>query len=205
MTIERITTAEVAEEELALESTVRPRRLDEFAGQDRIKENLAILIDAAQTARGAGRPHPPLRPAGPGQDDAGEHRGGRDGGADPDDERPRHRAGRRPRRGADVARRGRRAVHRRDPSAQPRRRGDPLPGDGGLRARRRARQGTGRANGAAADRARDGDRRHHPRRLDHRAAARPVRRHLSARLLHRGRARAHPAPLGRDPRRPTDR
>jgi holliday junction DNA helicase RuvB len=48
MTIERVTTADVAEEELALESTVRPRRLDEFAGQDRVKENLAILIDAAQ-------------------------------------------------------------------------------------------------------------------------------------------------------------
>ena len=48
MTIERITAADVAEEELALESTVRPRRLDEFAGQDRVKENLAILIDAAQ-------------------------------------------------------------------------------------------------------------------------------------------------------------
>jgi holliday junction DNA helicase RuvB len=48
MTIERVTSAAVAEEELALESTVRPRRLDEFAGQDRVKENLAILIDAAQ-------------------------------------------------------------------------------------------------------------------------------------------------------------
>ena len=48
MTIERITTTEIAEEELALESTVRPRRLDEFAGQDRVKQNLAILIDAAQ-------------------------------------------------------------------------------------------------------------------------------------------------------------
>ena len=48
MTIERVTTAEVAPDELALESTVRPRRLDEFAGQDRVKENLAILIDAAQ-------------------------------------------------------------------------------------------------------------------------------------------------------------
>jgi Holliday junction DNA helicase RuvB len=48
MTIERVTTADVAEEELALESTVRPRRLDEFAGQDRVKQNLAILIDAAQ-------------------------------------------------------------------------------------------------------------------------------------------------------------
>jgi holliday junction DNA helicase RuvB len=48
VTIERITTAEAAEDELALESTVRPRRLDEFAGQDRVKENLAILIDAAR-------------------------------------------------------------------------------------------------------------------------------------------------------------
>jgi Holliday junction DNA helicase RuvB len=48
MTIERITSSQVAEEELALESTVRPRRLDEFAGQERIKENLAILIDAAR-------------------------------------------------------------------------------------------------------------------------------------------------------------
>jgi Holliday junction DNA helicase RuvB len=48
MTIERIASPQVAEDELALESTVRPRRLDEFAGQDRIKENLAILIDAAR-------------------------------------------------------------------------------------------------------------------------------------------------------------
>jgi holliday junction DNA helicase RuvB len=48
MTIERITSAEIAEDERTLESTVRPRRLDEFAGQDRVKENLAILIDAAR-------------------------------------------------------------------------------------------------------------------------------------------------------------
>ena len=48
MTIERVASTELGEEELALETTVRPRRLDEFAGQDRVKENLAILIDAAQ-------------------------------------------------------------------------------------------------------------------------------------------------------------
>ena len=48
MTIERIATTELGEEERQLETTVRPRRLDEFAGQDRVKENLAILIDAAQ-------------------------------------------------------------------------------------------------------------------------------------------------------------
>jgi Holliday junction DNA helicase RuvB len=48
MTIERISATEVAPDELALETTVRPRRLDEFAGQDRVKENLGILIDAAR-------------------------------------------------------------------------------------------------------------------------------------------------------------
>ncbi len=48
MTIDRVGTAEALEEELTLEATVRPRRLDEFAGQERIKENLAILIDAAR-------------------------------------------------------------------------------------------------------------------------------------------------------------
>ena len=59
MTIERIASAVVAEDEIALESTVRPRRLDEFVGQERIKENLAILIDAARQRGGAGRSHPP--------------------------------------------------------------------------------------------------------------------------------------------------
>jgi Holliday junction DNA helicase RuvB len=48
MTIERVTATELAEDEVVLESTVRPRRLDEFAGQERVKENLAILIDAAK-------------------------------------------------------------------------------------------------------------------------------------------------------------
>jgi holliday junction DNA helicase RuvB len=48
VTIERVTAVEVADDERALETTVRPRRLDEFAGQARIKENLAILIDAAR-------------------------------------------------------------------------------------------------------------------------------------------------------------
>ncbi len=48
MTIERISSAAIDEEERTLESTVRPRRLDEFAGQERVKENLAILIDAAR-------------------------------------------------------------------------------------------------------------------------------------------------------------
>jgi Holliday junction DNA helicase RuvB len=48
VTIERVTSAEVGEEERSLESAVRPRRLDEFAGQDKVKQNLAILVDAAR-------------------------------------------------------------------------------------------------------------------------------------------------------------
>ncbi len=48
MTIERISAPQPSPEELVLETTVRPRRLDEFAGQDRVKQNLGILIDAAR-------------------------------------------------------------------------------------------------------------------------------------------------------------
>ena len=64
--------------------------------------------------------------------------------------RPGARAGRRPGRHPHQARRGRRAVHRRDPPPVPRRRGDPLPGDGGLPARHRARQGPGGAAPSAS-------------------------------------------------------
>jgi Holliday junction DNA helicase RuvB len=38
----------VAVEEEELEQTLRPRRLDEFVGQDRVKEQLAIALDAAK-------------------------------------------------------------------------------------------------------------------------------------------------------------
>ena len=38
-------------EEQAIEMALRPQRLEEFIGQDRVKENLRILIEAAR-ARG---------------------------------------------------------------------------------------------------------------------------------------------------------
>jgi holliday junction DNA helicase RuvB len=47
----RIVDAEVPEEERAFDAALRPRRIDEFVGQDRIKEQLALLIDGAR-ARG---------------------------------------------------------------------------------------------------------------------------------------------------------
>jgi antitoxin PrlF len=57
------------------------------------------------------------------------------------------RQGRRSGGDPDQSRRSRRAVHRRDPPAQPGGRGNPLPGDGGFPARPRHRRGTGGALG----------------------------------------------------------
>jgi Holliday junction DNA helicase RuvB len=48
MTDERILSSKPRQEEAALESTLRPRRLDDYIGQDRVKENLRIAISAAQ-------------------------------------------------------------------------------------------------------------------------------------------------------------
>ena len=112
---------------------------------------------------------------------------------------PGARTRRRPGRDPHQARRGRRAVHRRDPPAVAGRRGDPVSGDGGLPARHRRRQGPGGVEhppDAAAVHAR---RRHHPHRHDHRAAARPLRARRPARLLRRRRARGDRAPRRRHP------
>src|SRR6266540_294980 len=48
---ERIVDPEVPEREREFDAALRPRRIDEFVGQDRIKEQLALLIDGAR-ARG---------------------------------------------------------------------------------------------------------------------------------------------------------
>ena len=48
MTIDRVSSAQAAADELALETSLRPRRLDEFPGQERVKENLSIQLDAAR-------------------------------------------------------------------------------------------------------------------------------------------------------------
>jgi Holliday junction DNA helicase RuvB len=52
----RIVDAEVPEEEHALDAALRPRRIDEFVGQDRVKEQLSLLIDGAR-ARGESVDH----------------------------------------------------------------------------------------------------------------------------------------------------
>jgi len=48
MTEERMISPKLKEEEVALDMSLRPRRLADFIGQDRIKENLKIVIEAAK-------------------------------------------------------------------------------------------------------------------------------------------------------------
>jgi len=45
---ERLVSARARTEDEAVETTLRPRRLDEFVGQTKIKDNLGIFIDAAR-------------------------------------------------------------------------------------------------------------------------------------------------------------
>jgi Holliday junction DNA helicase RuvB len=44
----RVTTAVLAPEDEELEGSLRPRRLDEFVGQERVKEQLSIVLEAAK-------------------------------------------------------------------------------------------------------------------------------------------------------------
>lgn len=48
---ERAVSAELVEDDLALDRSLRPKRLDDYLGQAKIKEALAILIEAAQGRR----------------------------------------------------------------------------------------------------------------------------------------------------------
>ncbi len=109
---------------------------------------------------------------------------------------PGDRAPGRSGRAAHQPRARRRAVHRRDPSPQPRRRGDPLSGDGGLPDRRDDRAGPVGALDQARPEAVHADRRDDARRPAHRAAAQPLRRQPAARLLPRRGAGRDRAALG---------
>ena len=185
-----------------VEGTLRPRTLDEYIGQREVKANLSVLLAAAK-GRGEASDHvllygPPglgkttlatiiarelgvnvRYTSGPAIERAGDLR-----------------------RDPDLARRARRPVHRRDPPPQPGRRGDPLSGDGGLRARRDDRQGAVGAVAAAQPEAVHRRRRDDPRGSHQLAAARPLRGHLPTRLLHRRGADRDRRAVGDDPGRP---
>jgi len=48
---ERVISPGLREEDYEVEYSLRPRRLDEFIGQDKVKENLAIFVEAAKKRR----------------------------------------------------------------------------------------------------------------------------------------------------------
>ncbi len=48
MSLERLVSTTEREEDRVLETSLRPRRLDDYIGQDRVKENLRIVIEAAK-------------------------------------------------------------------------------------------------------------------------------------------------------------
>ena len=50
---DRMVTPRRREEDAAMDATLRPRRLDEYIGQDKVKNNLRILIDAAKARQEA--------------------------------------------------------------------------------------------------------------------------------------------------------
>jgi hypothetical protein len=62
---ERLVAADFTEDDLEIDRTLRPKSLDEYLGQSRVKENLSVLIEAARRAakvRGSRRrPRPPKR------------------------------------------------------------------------------------------------------------------------------------------------
>src|SRR3982075_1301854 len=46
---ERIVSAQAFDEDARIEASVRPKRLDKYIGQDRVKENIQIAIEAARS------------------------------------------------------------------------------------------------------------------------------------------------------------
>jgi len=47
----------IVQREPALDNALRPKSLSEFIGQERIKERLALIINAAKKKRGSHRPY----------------------------------------------------------------------------------------------------------------------------------------------------
>ena len=168
--------------------TLRPQSLDEFVGQAAARANLKVFVEAAKH-RGEALDHVLfVGPARARQDDAGADHGARARGQFPLHLRPGHRQGGRPGRAAHQSRGARRALHRRDPPAQPGGRGDPLSGDGGLPARPDHRRGTGGALGEDRPRQVHAGGGNDAARPDHQSAARPVRHSRAAQFLHASRS-----------------
>ena len=82
---DRLVTAARVDDDAQYEAGLRPRRLDEYIGQDRVRENLQVSIAAAKQRGEAARSRAAARPARARQDDAGvrdRERAGRAGAGD---------------------------------------------------------------------------------------------------------------------------
>ena len=188
----------------ATSGSSRPRcdraRWTRSSGQERVCEQLSLLLAGGPVAAAGARPRAAQRSARAGQDDAGDDHRRRDGGpAAPDQRSGDHPRGR-PRRHPLRAQRGRRPLRRRDPPDVAAGRGDALHGDGGLPGRRRHRQGSGRHGHPARHPAVHPGRSHHPGRPAARPAARPVRVHRPPGVLRARGPRADRAALRRPAR-----
>ncbi len=188
-------------EEEEAERSLRPRRLDDFVGQERVKEQLGIALDAAK-AREEALDHVLLAgPPGLGKTTLAQI------------VREELGVGLRTVAGPALERKGDIAailtaleprdvlfvdeIHRLNRVGG----GDPLPGARGLPARHRCRAGRRRADAHARPAAVHAGRCDDPHRAPHDAAPRPLRDDLPARLLRPGSARHDRSPLGGDPRR----
>ena len=67
----RMITAEVLEEDIKIEGSLRPQTLDDYIGQEKTKENLKIYIEAAKQRGGRPGSRSVLRPSGTWKDNAG--------------------------------------------------------------------------------------------------------------------------------------
>ena len=163
-----------------LEASIRPLTLADFTGQEAARKNLKVFIEAAKARKDALDHVLFVGPPGLGKTTLAQIVARELGVNFRSTSGPCHRQGRRSGGAAHQSGRARRAVHRRNPSAQPVGRGNPLSGDGGFPARPDHRRGTGGALGEDRPGEVHPGRRHHPRRPADHAAARPLRHSRSA-------------------------
>ena len=71
---EKLVTAHAEDVDGVVEISLRPSKIDEFIGQENLKENLNIALSAAKKKKRTRRTYPAFRPSGPGENNAGPYR-----------------------------------------------------------------------------------------------------------------------------------